>query len=158
MSKHRFTIYNTQIVKEYAKNYAASKFIKSPDAVIDIANEVLDIQNKTQEHFIMLALNTKNAVIGIHTVHIGSLNISVVHPRDVFQRAILNNAGAIMVLHNHPSGDPTPSNEDIEVTRRLIDAGEILGIDVLDHIIIGGGDPDIDTNYVSLRESAYVRF
>ncbi len=84
-----------------------------------------------------MTLNTKNNITGINVVSIGSLNSSLVHPREVFKAAILGNAAAIILAHNHPSGDPSPSPEDLEITRRLVEAGKILGIEVLDHVIIG---------------------
>ncbi|HQD76774.1 MAG TPA: JAB domain-containing protein, partial [Bacillota bacterium] len=81
--------------------------------------------------------NTRNQVIGVDRVSVGTLNSSAVHPRELFRNAIKRSAASIILVHNHPSGDPTPSREDVEVTGRLIDAGKIIGIDVLDHIIIG---------------------
>ena len=98
------------------------------------------------EKFIALALNTKNHVTAVLPVSSGSLNASIVHPRELFQRAILANAASIIVCHNHPSGDPTPSPEDIALTRKLIDAGLLLDIPVLDHIVLGYG------SYVSFKE------
>lgn len=107
----------------------------------DAANYIMeDIKYLKKEHFITLLLNTKNQIISKETISIGNLNSSIVHPREVFKPAIKKSVSAIIMVHNHPSGDPTPSKEDIEVTRRLIKAGEILGIDVLDHIIIGGSE------------------
>lgn len=95
---------------------------------------------------ICLHLDIKHAVISYEIVSVGSLNFSVVHPREVFKGAFLANAGAVIVYHNHPSGDPEPSAEDITVTKRLVDAGKILGIEVLDHIIFG------DRGFISLKE------
>jgi DNA repair protein RadC len=95
-----------------------------------------------REHFVVLLVDRKNRLIGIHTVSVGSLTASVVHPREVFKVAILSNAAAILCGHNHPSGDPQPSGEDHGLTRRLVQAGAILGIDVLDHVIIGDGAVD----------------
>jgi DNA repair protein RadC len=95
-----------------------------------------------REHFVVLLVDRKNRLIGIHTVSVGSLTASVVHPREVFKAAILSNAAAILCGHNHPSGDPQPSGEDRSLTRRLVKAGEILGIEVLDHVIIGDGAAD----------------
>lgn len=89
------------------------------------------------EKFIALALNTKNHVTAVLPVSSGSLNASIVHPRGLFQRAILANCAALIVGHNHPSGDPTPSPEDVALTRRLVEAGELLDLPVLDHIILG---------------------
>jgi len=95
------------------------------------------LEGADREHFAAILLDTKNGIIGIHTVSIGALNTSIVHPREVFKAAILANAAGIIVSHNHPSGNITPSEDDKAVTQRLRDAGTILGITVLDHIIIG---------------------
>ena len=98
-----------------------------------------------------MMLNTKNQVVGLHRAHVGSLNASIVHPRDVMKCAILNNAASIIVSHQHPSGDPTPSREDIEVTKRIVEAGKILGIEVLDHVIV-----TYTGKHVSLKEKGYL--
>lgn len=103
-----------------------------------------------QEHFIVLYLNTKNHVINQQTIFKGSLNYSVVHPREVFREAVRRSAASIICAHNHPSGDPTPSDEDIEVTKRLTECGQMMGIELLDHIIIG------KKCYVSLRHKGYM--
>lgn len=100
-----------------------------------------------REHFKALLLNTKNAVLGIEDISIGTLNSSMVHPREVFKNAIKKNAYSVLLGHNHPSGDCTPSEEDIEITKRLVEAGKIIGIQVLDHIIIG------DKIYYSFKEN-----
>ena len=92
-----------------------------------------------KEQFVVILLDAKNKVIGTEVVSEGSLSTSIVHPRDVFQPAILQNAAAIVVAHNHPSGDPTPSSEDRELTQTLLEAGRALCIPVLDHLIIGDG-------------------
>jgi DNA repair protein RadC len=92
-----------------------------------------------KERFIALALNTKNRLIREITVSEGDLNSSVVHPREVFQPLILESASAVIFVHNHPSGDPTPSQRDVEVTQRLRQAGELLGIKVLDHVVVASG-------------------
>jgi DNA repair protein RadC len=90
-----------------------------------------------REHFIVVGLDAKHAVIGINTVSIGSVTLSIVHPREVFKPVILMNASAVLLAHNHPSGDSTPSQEDHALTRRLKDAGELLGIAILDHLVLG---------------------
>jgi DNA repair protein RadC len=92
-----------------------------------------------REKFIVLLLNAKHIPIGVNTVSVGSLTASIVSPREVFKPAIVGNAAAVLLAHNHPSGDPAPSPEDIELTKRLRDAGELLGIRVLDHVILGDG-------------------
>lgn len=95
------------------------------------------LEHEDREHFVTLMLDVKNQVIGIHTVSIGNLNSAIVSPREVFKAAILANAASIILGHNHPSGDTTPSPEDIQVTDTLHQAGKLLHIDVLDHVIIG---------------------
>ncbi|WP_062110292.1 RadC family protein [Bacillus niameyensis] len=122
--------------------------IRSPE---DGANYVMnDMRFLSQEHFVCLYLNTKNQVIHRQTVFIGSLNASIVHPREVFKEAFRRSAASIICFHNHPSGNPTPSREDIEVTQRLVECGKMLGIEVLDHLIIG------DKKYVSMKEKGYM--
>jgi len=112
----------------------------------EVANLVMDLNKKDREHFLCIHLDTRNAVIGIEEVTIGSLNAAVVHPREIFKAAILNNAMGIILVHNHPSGDCDPSEDDIEITKRLAKACEIMGIEALDHIIVGGG------KYFSFKE------
>lgn len=118
--------------------------INSPQDIAQLVME--EMRYLDREHFRIVSLSTKNHVLGISSISVGSLNSSLVHPRECFKEAIRRNSNAIILLHNHPSGDPTPSREDLEVTRRLADGGQILGIDVLDHVIIG------DNRYISLKE------
>lgn len=116
---------------------------KRPDIIRgaeDVASLVMaEMRYLDREYFRTVLLNTKNHVLRIDTISIGTLNASMVHPRELFKVAIRNSAAAVILLHNHPSGDPTPSREDIQLTQRLVEAGELLGITVLDHIIIGDG-------------------
>ncbi|WP_216828803.1 RadC family protein [Alkalihalobacterium elongatum] len=122
--------------------------IRSPE---DVSRYVMeDMRSLTQEHFVCLYLNTKNHVLHRETIFIGSLNASIVHPREVFKEALRRSAASFICLHNHPSGDPTPSREDIEVTKRLSECGKIIGIELLDHVIIG------DRTYISLKEKGYL--
>ncbi|NLW17276.1 MAG: DNA repair protein RadC [Firmicutes bacterium] len=107
-------------------------------------------QQLSQEEFVVVLLDTKNKVISKRTIFRGSLNASIVHPREVFKYAIRHSAAAILVAHNHPSGDPTPSREDIDVTRRLVEAGRIIGIEVLDHVVFGDGKT------ISMKEKGLV--
>jgi DNA repair protein RadC len=93
-----------------------------------------------REHFYLLTLDSKNRTIGYHTVSVGSLSTSIVHPREVWKSALLDSAAAVVFLHNHPSGDPAPSREDRDCTNRLVEASKILGIRVLDHIVFGEND------------------
>jgi len=97
------------------------------------------LSNESREVFMALHLDSKNRIVCLDQVSTGSLNASIVHPREVFKSAMLSSAAAILFLHNHPSGDPTPSKEDLELTKRLKEAGELLGVRVLDHIVIGSG-------------------
>ncbi|MGI6514391.1 MAG: DNA repair protein RadC [Syntrophomonadaceae bacterium] len=111
--------------------------IKSPE---DVKNYVMeDMRYYDREHFKCLYLNRKNQVISLETISIGGLANALVHPREVFKPAVKRSAAAVILIHNHPSGDPTPSKEDINITKRLIESGKLLGIEVLDHIIIGDG-------------------
>ena len=122
--------------------------IRSPeDAAKYMMNEMKFL---SQEHFICLYLNTKNQLMHKQVVFIGSLNASIVHPREVFKEAFRRSAASIICLHNHPSGDPSPSREDIEVTKRLVECGKIIGIDLLDDIIMG------ENKFISLKEKGYV--
>lgn len=122
--------------------------IRSPQDAAEILTEQLRYLQK--EHFVCLFLNTKNHVISQETLSMGSLNASIVHPREVFRAAIKCSSASIICAHNHPSGDPAPSKEDIALTARLLKAGEIVGIDVLDHLIIG------DKGFVSLKEQGHM--
>lgn len=138
---------------ELGRRIANSRFtmpviIRCPGDAAEILTEQLRYLQK--EHFVCLFLNTKNHVIGQETLSMGSLNASIVHPREVFRAAIKCSSAAIICAHNHPSGDPTPSPEDIALTSRLVQAGEIVGIDVLDHLIIG------DSSFVSLKEKGHM--
>lgn len=109
-----------------------------------------DMRYLKKEYLKLIMLNSKNVVIAVKHISVGSLNSSIVHPREVFLEAIKNSSASIIICHNHPSGDPTPSKEDINITNRLKECGKILGIEVLDHIIIGNGI------YVSLKERAFL--
>ena len=117
--------------------------IKAPEDAVNYVME--EMRYMDREHFRALLLNTKNRVISLETISVGTLNCSSVHPRELFKIAIKRSAAAIILIHNHPSGDPTPSREDLEVTKRLDDVGKIVGIDVLDHLVIGDG------KFVSLK-------
>lgn len=134
--------YKVMLVRD-DKIETETKFINSPDDVNKIVQSYLN--GVDREHFVVLLLNRKNGIIGINTVSVGDLSSSIVHPREVFKPAIVAGAASIIVAHNHPSGDPAPSRDDINVTTRLKEAGDILGINVLDHIIIGDGC------YISLK-------
>ena len=110
------------------------KEIRGPDDVVALVGARL--RKEAREHFLVLLLNARHEVTGQETVSIGSLNASIVHPREVFRPAVLASAAATVLVHNHPSGDPEPSEEDLTITKRLVQAGELLGIQVLDHVIV----------------------
>ena len=117
--------------------------ITNPESVVKVIRA--SIRDKAKEHFKLILLNTRNRIVRISTISVGTLNASLVHPREVFKEAFVHDAFSVILAHNHPSGDCTPSEEDIKITRRLRDAGEIMGIEVLDHIIVTSG------GYVSLK-------
>ena len=120
--------------------------INSPQ---DVANLLMaEMAVLDQEHLKALLLNTKNEVLGIREIYVGNVNSSVVRPAEVFRPAVRDNATSVIVVHNHPSGDPTPSPEDVSITRTLIEAGKMMAVDVLDHLVIGSGN-----RFVSLKEA-----
>lgn len=143
--------YSLRVVKESSGRYDIdSKILSNPRVAVNLVNSVMELDSRTEELLVLCTLDTKNKVTGLFTVSQGSLCNSIVHPREIFKRALLQNSANIILLHNHPSGDPTPSREDINITERIKGAGEIIGIKLLDHIIIG------NDCYVSLKEKALV--
>ena len=124
--------------------------IKSPDDVANFARKALSLHAQSEEYLYMACMNTKNVITSVFEISHGTVNSSMFSVREIFQKALLANAVNIILFHNHPSGDPTPSREDIQVTKRAVDAGDILGVKVLDHLIIG------DFTYTSLKEKGYV--
>ena len=133
-------LYNRfSINKKLEKNYIISK----PEDIYDLVKD--DMKYFEQEHFRILMLNTKNILINIKDIFIGASNSSVIETRKVFKEALKYNAKNITICHNHPSGDPDPSKEDVNISLRIKEAGKIIGIDLLDHIIIG------DNRFISLK-------
>jgi DNA repair protein RadC len=128
---------------EDSPNEASKLIVKSPDDVIKTARALL--KGKKKEHFVVICLDTRNHLIKTNLVSIGSLDCSIVHPREVYKEAISSSAASVIFIHNHPSGDPTPSDDDIKITKRLIEAGEIVGIEVLDHIVV------CDNEHISMK-------
>ena len=126
------------------KNYD----IKDPEGVVKAIRG--SIKDKAKEHFKLILLNPRNKIIGISTISIGTLNASLEHPREVFKDAISHSAASVVLAHNHPSGDPEPSEDDIKITNRLVESGKILGIEVIDHIIIG------KNNFCSYKEKGLI--
>lgn len=112
------------------------------------------IGDRDREEFIVLMMDAKNHVTAVHSVAVGSLSLCIVHPREVFKAAVLANASGIIMAHNHPSGDPTPSVEDFRLTERLVQAGELMGIRVLDHIVLGDSSAAIP--YVSFADNGNI--
>jgi len=134
-------------LKEEYTDYPTRPIMSSPEKVYEILKPLF-LQDR--ETFYLLSLNTKNGIIAIRTISIGSLNANVVHPREVFKAAILDSASSVIVAHNHPSGDPTPSREDLAITTKLVETGNIIGITLTDHVIIG------DSRHYSLKESGSI--
>ncbi|AGK96667.1 JAB domain-containing protein [Clostridium pasteurianum] len=137
-------IVSIKMVKEKDLHYEYESISRVPQSAELVRKVIGDMD---REAFVVITLDTKNHPTSINVNSIGNLNSSIVHPREVFKTAILGNAASILVGHNHPSGDTSPSKEDINVTNRLKEAGRILGIEVLDHIIVGSFN-----NYISLKE------
>ena len=138
-----------ELGKRLSQQKTDEKFtIRSPK---DAATYLMqDMTSLNQEHFVALFLNVKNQILHKQTIFIGSLNASIVHPREIFREAVKRSAASIICAHNHPSGNPAPSTEDIDVTKRLYEAGVIMGIELLDHVIIG------DHQFISLKEKGYM--
>jgi DNA repair protein RadC len=122
--------------------------VKNPEGVVKAIRA--SIKDKAKEHFKLILLNPRNKIIGISTISIGTLNASLVHPREVFKDAIVHSAASVVLAHNHPSGDPEPSEDDLKITKKLVESGKILGIEVVDHIIIG------KNNFCSYKEKGLI--
>ncbi|MEK3981063.1 DNA repair protein RadC [Psychrobacillus sp. FSL K6-2836] len=138
-----------ELGKRLSRQKTDDKFtIRSPK---DAATYLMqDMTSLNQEHFVTLFLNVKNQILHKQTIFIGSLNASIVHPREIFREAVKRSAASIICAHNHPSGNPAPSKEDIDVTKRLYEAGLLMGIELIDHVIIG------DHQFISLKEKGYM--
>src|SRR5712691_7144099 len=134
---YRVPVYRVTLVREAAITVPGPR-LRGAEQAAELLRQYLGAVDR--EHFMVILLDRKNAPIGINTVSIGSLTASVVHMRETFKAAILANAAAILCGHNHPSGDPEPSREDRALTQRLVEAGKLLGIAVLDHIVLGDGN------------------
>ncbi len=148
--RKRVSIIKTVIIKERTMLYGARQ-INTPTLAADLARDLF--ANADREMLVVASLDAKCNPLSLEIAAVGNVNTCIVSPREIFKNAILSNAVHIMIFHNHLSGDPTPSKEDIAVTKRLIDVGELLGIPLIDHIIIGDG-----TDYLSLREGGLVSF
>ena len=133
----RLSSVRIELVKERGVSYDAPTRLTNGHEVAILVRDI--IGNADREHMLSISLDSKNRPLHAHTISIGSLNAAIVHPREVFKAAILANAASIALAHNHPSGDPSPSREDIEITKRIKECAELLGIRLLDHVIIGDG-------------------
>lgn len=145
-------VFSLRMIKERGVSYTPSvgRKMDQPNTVAEALDEIFQLGSLPEEKFVMLALDTKNQLMGAFVVSQGSINASIVHPREVFKRALLANSNAIILAHNHPSGDTTPSTEDLNITKRLVEAGNLLGIKVLDHIIVG------HSSYKSFKEERWI--
>ncbi len=144
--------YHVELVRDSAHKYDCDSLkIGRPGDVVNVLRQTTRIDNEPQEVFYILALDTKNRVIGLYEAFRGTVNASLVSPREVLQIALLHNANALAVAHNHPSGEPQPSLEDVTATHELNRACKLLDIDLLDHVVIGHNG-----RYVSLREQGAI--
>lgn len=126
------------------------KTVRSPDDVARFAREFLQLHKQSEEYLYMICMNTKNEITSTFELSHGNVNSSIFGVREIFQKALLANAVSIIIMHNHPSGNPKPSVQDIESTKRAVEAGKIVGVEVLDHLVIG------ENSYVSLKEKGYI--
>ena len=156
-------LYRTQLVREaeVVTVWKAGELdrygypqVTTPDAVEQIMENLFEASTLDKEIFAIIMLDTKNRIIGVTKISQGTLNSSIVHPREVFKPALIAGAASIIVAHNHPSGDPSPSREDVEVTRRLCEAGRLVGVELRDHVIIGysGTIMPHESSFLSLRQ------
>ena len=137
------------LCKEVSTNCPGLSYaIKSPEDAANLGKQFMRIHEESEEYLYLICLNTKNKVIGVFELTHGTVNSSLFSVREVFQKALLANAVSIILMHNHPSGDPTPSRQDIEVTKRTSEAGTLIGVELLDHIVVGDW-------YCSLKEKGY---
>lgn len=142
-------VFSVKLVRADTLRVLERPQIRGPRDIAEVVSKYL--AESDREQMVSLLLDTKNGVIGMNVISIGDLSSALAHPREVFKAAILANAASIALAHNHPSGDPTPSPDDIAVTRRLHQAGELLGIELLDHVVIGDSG-----RFVSLKEKGYM--
>ena len=155
----RITKYKTRLTedkkvtleKEVSVNRPdSSAIIRSPEDVYILAKDFIRLHEESEEYLYMACLNTKNKVTSVFELSHGNVNSSIVGIREMFQKALLANAVSIIVMHNHPSGDCSPSREDVNITKKMKEAGDLIGIEVLDHIIVG------ENNYCSLKEKGHI--
>jgi len=146
-ARKRIDIVSIRMVRDSSVLYPVRQ-INSPCDAARVFRQF--IGDADREQFVVCNLDVKNQPLSLHIASVGTVSSSLVHPREVFKAALLSNASSVVLGHNHPSGDPTPSREDREVTKRLVEAGRLVGIEVLDHVILGG------ERHVSLREEGVI--
>ena len=144
MRVNNYSLYKSGLIKEKSFNFQGS--LNSPEAIYDIMIKEYSLHDRSEEYLYCLFFNTQNKLLGISEISHGTVNSSIVSPREILIRALLLQSVNIIIVHNHPSGDPEPSLEDDKVTKRLYKAGELIGMTLLDHIIIG------DSYYYSYME------
>lgn len=142
--------YEITRIKQVREETEEKYTIRQPDEAAEIA--VSFIGDDDREVLLVMCLNTKNDVVAVHRAHVGALNQAVIHPREIYKACILSNSASLIIAHQHPSNDPSPSPQDIEVTRRISEAGKILGIELLDSLVV----TDDVHNYRSLKEDGYI--
>ena len=143
--------FSLRVVKENGGRYDLDKTINNPIAARNLFLEVAELDKRSEEVFVMATIDVRNKVTGLFEVSTGTLNSSLVTPREVFKRAILQNAAGIVLGHNHPSGNIDASSDDINITKKLVQSGKILGVNVVDHIIVGN-----EGNYSSMKEENHI--
>ena len=141
------TINKICLVKECCHRYDLPRSITCPEDAAQVAMEIFHLEQEAQEVLILISLNIKNMIMGVHEISRGSTSCSIVSPKEIFKTALLHNAEGIIMVHNHPSGDNTPSVPDMKVTSRISQAGRLLEIPLLDHIIVS------DTGFLSIKEA-----
>ena len=143
--------FSLRVVKETGGRYDLNKLVNTSIDAVNILNEIVELDKRAEELFVIITLDVRNSITGLFEVSVGSINSSIVTPREVFKRAILQNAAFIILAHNHPSGVVEPSSNDIEITKRLIEIGELIGIKVVDHLILGR-----DNTFLSMKREGIV--
>lgn len=141
------TINKICLVKECCHRYDLPRSITCPEDAAQVAMDIFHLEQEAQEVLILISLNIKNMIMGVHEISRGSTSCSIVSPKEIFKTALLHNAKGIIMVHNHPSGDNTPSIPDMKVTSRISQAGKLLEIPLLDHIIVS------DTGFLSIKEA-----
>ena len=151
MSLTSINIYTLKQIRTHHRRYDLEDYpITTPQICYQILQYILDLKSEPVEKFGIISLNSRNKIIGVHIIGMGSIDKLYIEPRDVFMAAMMNNAKSIIAFHNHPSGEAEPSREDIHLSRRLQEAGKIMCIELLDHVITG------ERNYVSLKEKGFL--